>query len=485
MQTRIIGAAVAAGVMVGAGAPATLAQPSQGEIERALATADELSLAFEHAANVVSPSVVNVSSARRISTGDGAPEQMPDLLRRFFGEDFFDGEPGRGGRGAGYIRRGEGSGFVVSEDGLILTNYHVVENATEVRVQFHDGDEMEAEIVGTDPATDIAVIRVDADDLTAVDFADSDELGIGEWVVAVGNPFGLESTITAGVVSAKGRSRVGIVDYEDFIQTDAAINPGNSGGPLVNLRGQVVGMATAIASRTGGNLGVGFAIPSNLTRSILEDLRDDGEVVRGWLGVVIQDLDRDLARSFDFEGTDGVLISQVNANAPAARAGIEPGDIVTEFNGEPVEDIDELRFNVAQIEPGEVAALRVYRDGGYETIEVTIGERDMERATAAGESEETDLGLTLRTLSEQAASRLGLDVREGVLVTNVEPLSPGGRAGLRAGDVILKVDARSVDSVGDMRRALRGKDLSEGVRLTVQTGGMQRYVFLRGQHGRD
>ena len=300
-----------------------------------------------------------------------------------------------------------------------------------------------------------------------------------------GNPFGLESTITAGVVSAKGRSRVGIVDYEDFIQTDAAINPGNSGGPLVNLRGQVVGMATAIASRTGGNLGVGFAIPSNLTRSILEDLRDDGEVVRGWLGVVIQDLDRDLARSFDFEGTDGVLISQVNANAPAARAGIEPGDIVTEFNGEPVEDIDELRFNVAQIEPGEVAALRVYRDGGYETIEVTIGERDMERATAAGESEETDLGLTLRTLSEQAASRLGLDVREGVLVTNVEPLSPGGRAGLRAGDVILKVDARSVDSVGDMRRALRGKDLSEGVRLTVQTGGMQRYVFLRGQHGRD
>jgi len=465
---------------------------SPGDLERALATADDLSIAFEHAASVVSPSVVNVRSVTRVQSTNGmqiSPFDWPDSpFREFFGDDFFDRfrspAPPRSG---GFIRQGQGTGFVVSEDGYILTNNHVVEGADEVTVQFGGPNSVDAEyqakIIGTDPATDLALLKINATDLTPVEFADSDQVRVGQWVVAVGNPFGLESTITAGIVSAKGRSRIGITDYEDFIQTDAAINPGNSGGPLVDLHGRVIGVNTAIATRSGGNMGIGFAIPSNLARSIMESLRDDGVVTRGWLGVVIQDLDEGLARSFGFDGTDGVLISQVEEDSPADKAGLRVGDIITRFNDEPVASMDQLRLRVASTKPGEAAEIVVFRDGRERTMRVKIGELKQETPVAANDSFGDELGLELRNLNESIAAQLGIDIDNGVLVTGVEPFSVAARAGLRTRDVITHVQDEPVKTVREFMRELRKHDLEQGVRLTVRSGSAQRFVFLQSRKG--
>ncbi len=484
-------AVVAVSAAIALPLPATAGEPSPGDIERALATADDLSIAFEHAADVVAPSVVTVRSTVRVASDNSVQIQpfgtQPDNpFHDFFGDDFFRrfGVPTPRPRG-GMIRRGQGTGFVVSADGYILTNDHVVRDATEVVVQFPDGNgparEFEAEVVGTDPSTDVALLKIDAEGLTPVRFGDSDALGVGQWVVAVGNPFGLDSTITSGIVSAKGRTRVGITDYEDFIQTDAAINPGNSGGPLVNLHGEVVGINTAIATRSGGNMGIGFAIPSNLAVSIMEQLREKGSVTRGWLGVVIQDLNEGLAESFGFEGTDGVLVSQVQEDSPAAEAGLEAGDIITGFGGEPVSGMDELRLRVAATEPGSRVPVEVFRDGRRVQLEVKIAEKEPSDADGADtpNTPAGKLGLGLHDLDEETARRLGLDVERGVVVTSVQPLSAAAKAGLRPGDVITRVGGRRVDDVRDFRKAIRKHDLRKGVRLTVMTGSVQRFVFLR------
>ncbi|RMF85297.1 MAG: hypothetical protein D6744_01630, partial [Planctomycetota bacterium] len=301
--------------------------------KEAIRYANALSEAFANAAEKIRPSVVSIHSVKRIKRdgwtirrfGD-MPDILPfdgdDLLRRFFGD--------RGLRlpERPWVQEGLGSGVIVSEDGYILTNNHVAGNADELLVRTHDGKEYTAKVVGVDPMTDLAVIRVDAKGLTAAELGDSDELKVGEWVVAAGSPFGLTGTITAGIVSATGRSNVRIVDYADFIQTDAAINPGNSGGPLVNLKGQVVGINTAIASRSGGFNGVGFAIPVNMARTVMHSLIEKGEVVRGWLGVSIQPLDEALAHSFGYDKTDGVLVGDVLEDGPADKAGLKAGDII-------------------------------------------------------------------------------------------------------------------------------------------------------------
>jgi serine protease Do len=302
-------------------------------------------------------------------------------------------------------------------------------------------------------------------------------------VVAAGNPFGLSSTITAGIVSATGRSRVGVADYEDFIQTDAAINPGNSGGPMVNLRGEVVGINTAIFSRSGGNMGIGFAIPINMARTVMRDLIDKGRVVRGFLGVVIQGLDEPLAKSFGYQGTDGALVAEVSPGSPAEKAGIMSEDIITRFNGNRVSGPDRFRIEVAAVQPGTTAEVEVFRGGSLRTLEVQVGELPGERASAGAaptENADANLGASLRTLTPDMARQLGIEeYRGGVVVMGVEPASAADRAGLRPRDAIVAVHDQPVGNLDEFRAALRKHDLKLGVRLKVLGGATARYVFLQ------
>lgn len=445
-------------------------------------SADQLSAAFQSVAETVRPSVVSISSSRMI---EGRSQRMPNPFfgspfEDFFGNDFFDRFFPQPPAGRGFVQQGLGTGVIVSADGHILTNAHVVRDADEVRVRLHDDTEIDAEIVGLDTKTDLAVLKIDDDGLAPARLGDSDALSVGEWVVAIGNPFGLSSTITAGIVSAKGRSRVGLADYEDFIQTDAAINPGNSGGPLVNLRGEVVGINTAIATRSGGYMGIGFAIPINMARSIMTSLIEDGRVTRGWLGVVIQDLNEGLAESFGYDSSDGALVSEVTDDGPAAKAGLEPGDIIVSIGGDPVKDIDDLKLRVAQTRPGTEVEIEVYRDGRHKTLTVELGELESDDLTVGRENGGgKKLGMMLRTLTPDIARQIGEDPDlRGVLVAEVEPLSPAARAGIRVRDVITEVQGEPVSDVNDFKRLLRSHDLDRGVRLTVRSGGAQRFVFL-------
>jgi serine protease Do len=477
--------AVAGAALALSPAIAGAAQPQPSpEAQRAIEMAEGLSKAFEHVATIVTPSVVTVQATKRIEPAQRR-QQVPDAFRNSpFGDEFFErffGGPAQPQQP--YVQQGQGTGFIVSEDGYILTNNHVVAGATELRVVLSDDSSYDATIVGTDPQTDVAVLKVEAGGLPALAFGDSDDLRVGQWVVAAGSPLGLSSTITAGIVSATGRSRVGITDYEDFIQTDAAINPGNSGGPLVNLRGEVVGMNTAIATRTGGNMGIGFAIPINMAAQVMHSLIDDGAVTRGWLGVVIQDLTPGLAESFGFEGDDGVLISEISPDGPAAKAGLEAGDIVTAYNGEAVESMDALRLKIAATEPGSAAEFRIFRNGESRSLSVEIGRLGEPETGASPEAALPEtLGLNLQDLTPDLAPRLGLPPTvAGALVTGVDPTGPAARAGLRPRDVIVGVQGRAVDSVDALRTNLAEQDLARGVRLTVITGGRQRFVFLRVQ----
>ncbi len=453
------------------------------EAHSRLRDATDLSTAFEDVATAIKPSVVNISSVKRVAARQTIPEPLLNSpFRDFFGDRFPDRFQDRGdSRSRDYFQEGVGTGVVVSDDGYILTNNHVVEDADEVKVRLSDDRSFKAEVIGTDPKTDLAVIKVNASELQAARLGDSSDVRIGEWVVAVGNPFGLSHTLTAGIVSATGRSNMGIVDYEDFIQTDAAINPGNSGGPLVNLRGEVIGINTAIFSRSGGYMGLGFSIPINMAKSVMRSLIDEGHVVRGYLGAMIQNLDAGMADSFGYDSTDGALIGDVVADGPAAEAGLKEGDIVLAYNGKPVGNVVELRASVAETRPGTRASLDVFRDGARKTIEVEIGEL---KGGAAGSSEpgratHDDLGLTVRTLTPQLADQLGYDDAEGVVVTEVEPYSPAADAGIRPRDVIVKVGGKPVNTASEFRKALSSSDLTEGVRLRIRSGDSERFAFLR------
>ncbi|RMD61638.1 MAG: PDZ domain-containing protein, partial [Planctomycetota bacterium] len=353
-----------------------------------------------------------------------------------------------------------------------------------IRVRLWNGEAYDATVVGADQLTDLAVLQIDADsdDLQPAALGDAEDLHVGQLVVAVGSPFGLSSTITTGVVSALGRTGVGVTNYENFIQTDAAVNPGNSGGPLVNLRGEVVGVNTAIAGVARQNAGIGFAIPVDVVKEITADLIDNGKVVRGWLGVVIQDLTPELAKSFDFDGK-GVLIAEVTENSPAEKAGLQSGDILVRFNGDRVSSANELRFLVASAEPGERVPVEVFRDGRTRTFRVKLGELPVEQLTSANTpgmerhsngafAYEESLGMSVRTLTPALAERFGVrDVDEGVIVTAVDPNGPAAFAGLRPGDVILSVQGKTVASARELERELDRRDLEEGVRMTILSGG--------------
>ncbi len=480
----LVALGIVVGPVVSSSGTAAVAQ-SEGPHARGVAQADDISRAFRQAARIISPSVVSIETHRRVALRLRTPFRgdVPDeFLRRFFGDDLerFFSVPSPGG-----VQHGYATGVVVTREGHILTNNHVVANVDKIIVRLPKDKTMyEARLVGTDPKTDLAVIQIEANDveLHPARLADSDALQVGDWVLAVGAPFGLDNTVTAGIISATGRNAVGIADYENFIQTDAAINPGNSGGPLVNLKGEVVGINTAIATRSGANAGVGFAIPSNMARRIMRSLIETGKVERGWLGVVIQDMNKGLAQSFGYTGSGGVLISDVAPEGPGAKAGLKPGDIVVKSNGRPVENASDLRNMVASTPPNTVVTLDIFRNGKMQQVRVKLGrlEDDTVAAVGPGAAQVSDLGLVVQTLTPELAEELGYDRdQKGVVVTEIDPNGLAALSGLRKGDVIIDVNGVRIRSVSDFREALKKFDLKRGVRMTVKSGDVQRFVFIQ------
>jgi serine protease Do len=477
-------------------AAAVLAAPAQA-LDGGVASLRETGKAFASVGRAVSPSVVFIRVEGQGAATAESPLATPfggelpfgdEFFRRFFG-DRLPGIPrGQAPQGPRSEPRamGQGSGFVfAAQSGLladktyIMTNNHVVEGAERIRVTFQDGREFDAEVTGRDPQSDVAVIEIKTGGLPALALGDSAKLEVGEWVVAIGNPFGLSHTLTVGVVSATGRTSLGINDYEDFIQTDAAINPGNSGGPLVNLDGAVVGMNTAIFSRSGGYMGVGFAIPINLANAIANQLIEQGEVTRGFLGIVIQPLTAELAESFGTQQGEGILVAQVTEDSPAGKAGLRQGDVIVAYRGEPVTDVGNFRNRVALTAPGSSEELTIVREGQRQTLEVTIGTLNAEALASSSPTQTSEeLGLTLQTLTPQLAEQFGGQAGEGVLVTEVKPGSIAAAAGIEPGTLILQVNRERVKSVADFQQAVKAGRESGRVLLLVRKDEMQRFVVL-------
>jgi serine protease Do len=450
----------------------------------AVASLRETGKAFAAVARSVSPSVVFLQIEGRAQAptspfGPGSPFS-DDFLRRFFGEQF----PGTPRQTPPRERNrviGQGSGFVFKRDGdkaYIMTNNHVVQNAERIRVRFDDGREFDATITGTDPQSDVAVIEIEGADAPALPMARSSDLEVGEWVVAIGSPFGLRSTLTVGVVSATGRTSLGINDYEDFIQTDAAINPGNSGGPLVNLDGEVVAMNTAIFSRSGGHMGIGFAIPIDLALAMANQLIDAGEVTRGFLGVAIQPLTPELAESFGIDRREGILVADVTADSPADKAGIEVGDVIVGFQGNPVTDVGDFRNRVALTPPDSRARITVLRDGKRRDLTVRIGTLDTASASPEREATDPQLGLTVQPPTAETAQALGLPEGQGVIISEVQPGSVAAAAGLSRGMAILEVNRQRVSSPAEFSAAVERSRDNRAV-LLVRSRQGQQYVVLR------
>jgi serine protease Do len=400
--------------------------------------------------------------------GEGEPGDAPEPHERFFG-------PGPKQQRQ-QPQRSLGSGFVIDSEGYILTNNHVVENADEIVVRLDNEQEHKATLVGKDSKTDLALLKIDGvSGLTAIALGNSDTLRVGEWVMAIGNPFGLDHSVTAGIVSAKGRF-IGAGNYDDYIQTDAAINPGNSGGPLINLRGEVVGINSAIFSRTGGNIGIGFAIPANLARELVPQLREKGKVTRGWLGVLIQKVTPEIAESLGLDQTHGALVADVIANGPAAAAGVKVGDVIVEFDGHAVGESNELPMLVARTPLDKQVTLKVLRDKQPMDLPVTIAElKDDETQVASGGDSEK-LGLTVQSLTPEIAENLGVENAKGVVVTAVEPGSSADEAGLRRGDVILEVNRQAVEDGDTYKAALKKVEKGKNVLFLVRRG--ENTIFL-------
>jgi serine protease Do len=411
--------------------------------------------------DTISPAVVTIRSERKVRNISQDGPQIPDELRDFFG---FGDQPGRRGPGQRQApeRRegGLGSGVIVRADGYILTNNHVVDKADQVTVELTDGRTLKAKVVGTDAPSDLAVLKVDGKNLQTLDLGDSDAVRVGDVVLAVGNPLGVGQTVTMGIVSAKGRSTGGSGDggFEDFIQTDAPINQGNSGGALVSTRGQLIGINSQILSQSGGNIGIGFAIPANMARNVMTQLIDNGAVRRGMLGVTIQPVTSDIARSLGLTEVRGALVNAVNAGSAAEKGGVKRGDVITAIGGEAVKDGNTLRNHVAQMAPGSTVKLTILRGGKEQVLNVTLSELKAADAVddeRGGAADGTGFGLTVEPLSAEQARTLGV---KGVVITGVQPSGRAAEAGLRSGDVIEEVDGKAVESVDAFRTALKAGD---------------------------
>ena len=409
---------------------------------------------FAPVAHAAKPAVVNVSTTQTVRAqglpemGPGGPfggEQDPfsQFFRRFFGP-----------MPRSFKQRSLGSGFIIDADGSIVTNAHVVKDADKIVVKLEDKREFDAKVVGIDEKTDVALLKIDPPaDLTVAALGDSDTLQVGDWVVAIGNPFGLSETVTAGIVSAKGRV-IGEGPYDDFIQTDASINPGNSGGPLLDLNARVVGINAAIFSQSGGNIGIGFAIPVNLAKSVVDQLKAHGKVVRAWLGVAIQDVTPDLARSFGLKKAEGALVADVTPDGPAARAGVARGDLIVEFDGTHIDEAHQLPTLVAGTPVGKTVRVTVLREGATKELSVTVAEMPATTAARSGRKTTADWGLTVADITPELAAQFGLQQNQGVVITDVTQNSPAGDAGLQPGDVIREVNRRAVRDVQDYEAAL-------------------------------
>jgi serine protease Do len=391
-----------------------------------------------------------------------------------FFDRFFNGQPG-----SPHKQRSLGSGFFISKDGYLLTNEHVIDGADEINVKLSDGRTFLATVKGADQKLDLALLKVEAEgQLPVVELGDSDNLKVGEWVMAIGNPFGLEQTVTAGIVSAKGRV-IGAGPYDDFIQTDASINPGNSGGPLFDASGQVVGINTAIVA---GGQGIGFAIPINTVKDILGQLRTEGRVTRGWLGVSVQQMTSELAQSFALEEPRGALVAEVMKDSPAEAAGLKRGDVILTFNGHEIKDMRDLPRLVAATPVNEMVMLQILRDGKTREVKIKIGKL-AETATGsqftAGSSDHDKLGLVIEEIDSTTAKQLGLEANTGVLVTAVKPSSPADEAGMRPGDVVLEVNGKPTDNLSAFHAVTAQTSKAEILRLLIRRQDSELYVALK------
>jgi len=440
--------------------------------------------AFSEIVKSASPAVVNLST---VKVFDQSARLQPFMSEPFF-RDFF-APPGRGfGERRSFKEQSMGSGVIVSADGYILTNSHVVEDVDEITVTLHDRREYRAEIVGFDTKTDLAVIRIAKKGLSTIKWGDSDSLQVGEFVLAIGSPFGLARTVTMGIISATGRADVGIADYEDFIQTDAAINPGNSGGPLVNIRGELVGINTAIFSKSGGYQGIGFAVPGNMAKSVMEQLVRDGRVSRGWLGVIIQDVTPGIAAGFGLSDMQGALVGDVAQGSPAERSGLRRGDVVIEFGGKKVRDVASFRNMVAATSVGRHVPMQVWREGKQSRVTVEIVElptdsRELKAPAPQRRHEpsspKTPLGMSVIGLSRDVARQLDIAPGErGVVVARVEPGGPADEAGLRKGDIIHEINGVKITAVRDFDRALMTVRRDKPALLYVSRAGRRFYVSI-------
>jgi serine protease Do len=444
-------------------------------------TAKELSNAFTTVAKEATPAVVSIQVVKHVS---GGPMMGTDPFNDEFFRQFFRGrvprQPQRNPRKFDQPT-GQGSGFIISKDGYILTNNHVVGDVDEITVQLQDGRKFEkAKLIGTDPESEVALIKIEGDNFPVLPLGDSDKVQIGEWVIAIGNPFGLSETVTVGVVSAMARSDVGITTYENFIQTDAAINPGNSGGPLINLDGEAIGINTAIVSQGRmGNLGIGFAIPIDMAKNIADQITKSGKVVRGYLGLYGQNVTAEMAESFKLEKAQGVIVSEVTKDSPADKAGLKQGDILLEMDGKKIENFTNFRNDIAVLKPDSSVKLLISREGKDEEINVTIGERPKALAQA-GKSEEAkqQLGLQVQNLTKDLADEFGYTLSEGgVIVAEVDPDSAAASKGIQAGDLILSVNQKKVKSVSEFDEALQEVAKGKTVTLLIKRGqNPPRYV---------
>ncbi len=492
-RLRMAGIAIGLGLFVAVGLFVTIAarNPLTGNDaggalpESVTAPAEQLGKAFAAIAAHVKPAVVSVYSEKTVRFQ--SPEfEFPfgdDFFNQFFGEQFHHApaQP----KEFKVPQHGMGTGMLLDRQGHILTNYHVVQDVDEIKVQLSDRRTFEARIIGSDRKTDVAVLEMKGDvprDLPVVELGDSDALEDGDLVMAIGAPFGLTQTVTTGIISAKGRSDVGIADYEDFLQTDAPINPGNSGGPLINMRGEVIGMNSAIETNVGQYSGVGFAIPVNMIKNMLPTLTKGGQITRGMIGVSIQDVTRELADQFHLQGNRGALVSQVNKDSPAAKAGLKAGDVIVRFNGRGVGDAGQLRNMVAATTPGSKASIVAVRDGKEQDFTVTIGKMGGEavasaRTTRSAESRLDRLGLTVQTLTSDLARQFGVEGEQGVLITGVKEGSLAAMSNLQAGDLIVEADRKPVATVEELQ-AILGRD-KEQILLLIKRQGSSIFLVFR------